>query len=90
MVAKSIAKIYTNIHKPTDYNVMLDIFVQVEQEACLSQLAKLQDAILARSSRDVSNCSYRLRASSSHEYASQFGLEMFYTRKTPKTFASFS
>ena len=24
MVAKSIAKMYTNIHKPTDYGVMLD------------------------------------------------------------------
>ena len=27
MVAKSIAKMYTNIHKPTDYNVVkLDTF----------------------------------------------------------------
>ena len=43
----------------------------------------MQVAILARSSREMSlNYSYRLTV---HELASQFGLAIFYTRKTSKT-----
>ena len=36
MVAKSIAKIYTNIHKPTDYSVNLVIMLYRDNKSCES------------------------------------------------------
>ena len=46
-------------------------------------VSKLQFAILAQSSREMF---VSTDGPSSHEFASQFGLAIFYMRKTPKTY----
>ena len=64
--------------------LMRDVIMQGVYSQKYVAVHKLQVAILARSSRVILKLFVSTDSTSSHEFASQFGLTIFYTRKTPK------